>query len=162
MIGAGIAYVLGNPPVFLFAAAILIAWARRGPGSFHARLLDWLLLLSVGVQGIWAGVFHLFFPAVAAASIGWRTSPFQFEIGVADAAIGIAAIVSVRRGVDFKAAIVWVVVLFNLGVAFGHLRQAYSAHDYAPNNFGPLLIVTLLLAALLPWLLGRVRAEGAR
>lgn len=161
MIGSGIAYVLGHLPVILFVAAFAMAWARRGAGSFQARLLDWLLLLAVGVQGIWAGFFHIFFPEVAAASIGWQVSPFQFEIGVADAAIGVAAVVSFRRGLEFKAAIVWVIVLFNIGVAIGHLRDAFAAGNFAANNFGALLILTIVLAVLLPWLLGRVRAERA-
>jgi hypothetical protein len=43
---------------------------------------------------LWAGLFHVFFPHVAAASIGWEVSPFQFEVGVADIAIGLTAIAS--------------------------------------------------------------------
>ena len=53
------------------------------------RLLAWILLLPIGVTGLWAGVSHVFFPAVAAAHIGWQTSPFQFEVGMADFAIGV-------------------------------------------------------------------------
>jgi hypothetical protein len=32
---------------------------------------------------VWAGFFHVFFPELAARSIGWAVSPFQFESGVA-------------------------------------------------------------------------------
>ena len=157
MIGAVIAWVLGNLPALLFVAAFVVAALRPGPEPYAARLLGWMLLLSVGVTGIWAGFFHIFAPATAAASIGWQDSPFQYEIGVADAAIGVAAVVSFWRSLDFKAAVVWYIVLFNIGVAIGHLRDAFLSGNTAANNFGALLLVTVLEAALLPWLLGRAR-----
>ncbi|PZQ52468.1 MAG: hypothetical protein DI556_02105 [Rhodovulum sulfidophilum] len=158
MIGAVIKAVLGNLPVLLFAAAFLAAGFRPGPGPFAERLLSWLLLLSVGAQGIWAGFFHVFFPGIAAASIGWQASPFQTEIGIADASIGVAAVVSFWRGLDFKAAVVWTITLFNVGVAIVHLRDALLG-DTSVNNFGPLLGITIALAVLLPWLLTRVRGH---
>jgi hypothetical protein len=43
-----------------------------------------VLLLPIGITGLWAGVSHVFFPATAAAHIGWQVSPFQFEVGMAD------------------------------------------------------------------------------
>ncbi len=158
MIGSAVAFVLGNLPVILFIAAFLVAWSRPGPAPLTERLLDWLLLLSVGVQGIWAGFFHIFFPGMAAGSIGWQASPFETEIGIADAAIGIAAVVSFWRSLDFKAAVVWIIVLFNIGVTLVHLRDAFHGNT-AANNFGVLLAITIILAALLPWLLSRVRAR---
>jgi hypothetical protein len=39
-------------------------------------------------------VFHLFFPSIAAADIGWEVSPFQVEVGMADLAIGATAFAS--------------------------------------------------------------------
>ena len=121
---------------------MLIALLRR-PASFAARLLDWLLLLPVGVGYAWAGFFHVFFPQIAAPgpSAG-SVSPFQFEIGVADLAIGVAAIASFWRSLPFKAAVVLYIVLFNLGVAVGHIRDA-MAGNFAANNFGLLLVVTM-------------------
>ena len=72
--------------------------------------------MPVGVSGLWAAVFHLFFPAIAAADIGWEVSPFQFEVGMADLAIGATACVSFWRNLDFKAAAV-----------DGELRSFFSA-----------------------------------
>ena len=43
----------------------------------------WLMLLFVGVSGLYTGILHLAWPAQAAASIGWATSPFQWEVGMA-------------------------------------------------------------------------------
>lgn len=157
MVGQAIALVLSNVPLILFVLSLAIAALRHEPARLSERLLAWLLLLSVGVSYVWAGTFHVAFPEVAARSIGWQPSPFQFEIGVADIAIGIAAIVSFWRGLDFKAAVVWYIALFSAGVAIGHLRQAITAHDYAANNLGLLLVITVAQMIALPWLLHAVR-----
>jgi hypothetical protein len=65
------------------------------------------------------------FPHIAALSIGWQVSPFQFEIGVVDASIGIVAIVSFWRSLDFKGPVVGYLSLFSIGVASGHFRDAF-------------------------------------
>jgi hypothetical protein len=94
-------------------------------------------------------------PHVAAATIGWQVRPFQFEVGVADIAIGIVAIASFRRGLPFKTAVVGYIVLFYAGVAFGHVHQAIQAQNFAANNFGLLLIMTMAKTVILPLLLWR-------
>jgi hypothetical protein len=142
--------VLTNLSLLLFVAAFVLAGVLRKPARFPARLLNLLLLLSVGVEEVWAGFFHVFFPETAAASIGWQVSPFQFEIGVADLAIGIAAIVSFWRSADFKAAVIVYTVLFYGGVAIGHVHQAISMGNMSANNFGPLLLITVAKIFLLP------------
>ena len=148
--------VLSNLPAVCFGLAILLALLRLDGQPIAARLLDWMLLLPVGVGGVWAGFFHLTFPQMVAQSIGWQPSPFQFEIGVADAAIGVAGIASFWRSLPFKAAVVLYIVLFNFGVAVGHVREA-MAGDFAPNNFGLLLVMTIAEMIILPILLWRAR-----
>ena len=108
MMAETIAFVLRNLPVFLFVAALALAAAWRTGAPVADRLLAWILLLPIGVTGLWAAVFHLFFPQIAAADIGWEPSPFQFEVGVADLAIGATACVSFWRSLEFKAAAVMV------------------------------------------------------
>jgi hypothetical protein len=56
----------------------------HGHGTKVEMLLAWVLLLPIGITGLWAGVSHVFFAATAAAHIGWQVSPFQFEVGTAD------------------------------------------------------------------------------
>ena len=116
-----IAFVLRNLPVFLFVAALVFAWLSRSGLPIADRLLAWILLLPIGVTGLWAAVFHLFFPEIAAADIGWEPSPFQFEVGMADLAMGATACVSFWRSLDFKAAVVIINAIFLLGDAIGHV-----------------------------------------
>jgi len=151
MVKGAIELVLSNLPAILFVAAFVLAAATKSPNYFPARLLGWLLL-SVGIAYAWAGFFHIVFPHIAASSIGWQVSPFQFEIGVADASIGIVAIVSFWRSLDFKGPVVGYLSLFSIGVAYGHFREAIYAGNTAKDNFGLLLVITLVHAVLLPLL----------
>jgi hypothetical protein len=150
MFAAAIKFVLGNLPAILFVASFVSAAVTKSPAYFPARLLGWILLLSIGVESAWAGFFHIFFPHIAASSIGWEVSPFQFEIGVADASIGIVAIVSFWRSLDFRGAVVGYISLFFAGVAIGHVREAVLAGNTSTNNFGLLLVITVIQVVLLP------------
>ena len=94
--------------------------------------------------------FHVLFAHLAAISIGWEVSPFQFEIGIADIAIGVTAIASFWRSWSFKEATILYVNLFYAGVAIGHVREAVISGDYSGNNFGLLLLITVIKVFLLP------------
>ena len=151
-----IAFVLRNLPVFLFVAALALAATVRTGAPAADRFLAWILLLPVGVTGLWAALFHLIFPSIAAADIGWQVSPFQFEVGMADLAIGATACLSFWRNLDFKAAAVMVSSIFFLGDAVGHVKQMMVAGDFAPGNAGvpfysdvalPVLMIVLLIIA---------------
>ena len=100
MMAETIAFVLRNLPVLLFVAALVFAWLSRSGAPIADRCLGWILLLPIGATGIWAAFFHIFFPQIAAADIGWQVSPFQFEVGLADLAIGATACVSFWRSLE--------------------------------------------------------------
>jgi hypothetical protein len=154
MMAETIAFVLRNLPVFLFVAALLFAAVSRSGAPMADRLLAWILLLPIGVTGLWAAAFHLFFPQIAASDIGWEVSPFQFEVGLADLAIGATACVSFWRSLDFKAAAIMASSIFLLGDAVGHVKQMIVAGNFAPGNAGvpfysdiafPVLAIILLI-----------------
>jgi hypothetical protein len=154
MIAQAIGFSVRNLPALLFVIALVVAGLRSGQGSAAHRLLSWILLLPIGVTGLWAGVFHVFFPEIAASHIGWRVSPFQFEVGMADLAIGITACISFWFDLNFKAAIVSVASIFLLGDAVGHVREMMVAGNFAPGNAGvpfymdiicPLLAIALVI-----------------
>jgi hypothetical protein len=46
------------------------------------------------VSGIVLGSGHLFTPGPVAASIGWPTSRFQWEVGVANIGYGVAGVMA--------------------------------------------------------------------
>lgn len=149
MIAESVAFVLRNLPAFLFVSGVLLAAVRRNSHwSTPERFLSWILLLPLGVTGLWAGLFHLFMPTVAADLIGWQTSPFQFEVGMADLAIGVTAFLSFWCSLPFKAAAVWVSSIFLLGDAIGHVHQMLATSNFAPGNAGVPFLMDVICPAL--------------
>ena len=95
-ISTTIAFVLSNLPAILLVLALAIAALGRDHGGPTHQFLDWILLLPIGVTGLWAALGHLVFPVRVASYIGWQPSPFQFEVGMADLAIGVVACIAFR------------------------------------------------------------------
>lgn len=156
MIASTIRFLLQNLPAVLFVLALVSAAATRREGSAAERFLSWILLLPIGVTGLWAGVFHVFLPERAASLIGWEVSPFQFEVGMADLAIGATACIAFWRDLSFKAGAVCAASVFLLGDAIGHVREMVMAGNFAPGNAGvpfyldilaPLSAIALLFVA---------------
>lgn len=157
MIAETIGFLLRNLPAVLLVIALVVATLRRRRGAAAERYLSWILLLPIGVTGLWAGIAHVFFPATAAAHIGWQVSPFQFEVGMADLAIGVTACIAFWCDLGFKAAAVCAASVFLLGDAVGHVEQMTTAGNFAPGNAGvpfymdvicPVIAVVLLVVAV--------------
>jgi hypothetical protein len=157
MIGETIAFVLSNLPAFLLVLALILGPLVRGQESWAESMLSWILLLPLGITGIWGAIFHVFFAQIAAQDIGWQTSPFQFEVGMADLAVGVTACLAFRRVIAFKEAAVTAASILYLGDAVGHVHQMIAAGNFAPGNAGvpfytdvlsPVIAIVLLLLAL--------------
>jgi hypothetical protein len=63
MVAHIIGFVKSSRPTVCGRAA---AAARGRHGPVAERFLSWILLLPIGITGLWAGAFHVFFPATAA------------------------------------------------------------------------------------------------
>ena len=100
--------------------------------------------LPLGVQSLWAFACHLFIPEQTAAAIGWKTSPFQYEVGVANLGIGIASLYAAFAGFGARAAVAIMATGFLGGAAIGHIRDIASSGDLAPGNAGPILFTDVL------------------
>lgn len=163
MIAQTIAFILRNLPAILFIVAIVMAFIRRDGQNAAERFLSWILLLPIGATGLWAGVSHVFFPTMSAKFIGWQASPFQFEVGMADFAIGVTACIAFWRDLEFKAAAVFAASIFLLGDAFGHVREMLLAGNFSPGNAGVpfyMDVVCPLLSLVLLGLASRRQAIG--
>ena len=146
--------VMTNIPLVMFILALIIPLIKkRNINSNAEKYLSWLLLLSIGVTSLWAGLYHTIWPKTAAEFIGWQSSPFQFEMGMSDIALGIVAIVSFWRPLEFKSAVVmWVSIEF-AGLVYGHFHQLSTTGDHHAGNAGILLGLTIIHVLLLPLLL---------
>ena len=116
---------------------------------FDELALRWMLFLGAGGSVAGASVAHTVFARQTARSIGWETNGFQFELGYASLAMGLAAIYA--STVDEPAA--WVVAsiasgLFLLLAGFNHVFSGAAAsarrparepldHPLADQSFSP-------------------------
>ena len=163
MLEQAIAIFLGGFSVVMLVAAIAIAIltavAHRGKpnGTFVDQLFRWTLLLSVGVQGVYTFIVHVFFPTYAAAGIGWAVSPFQFEVGIANLAVGVLGLIAFWSNFSFRVAASIAAIVWYGGDAIGHVQQMIVADNYEPGNAGPwfwtdvLVPIVLTLCATVIW-----------
>lgn len=148
MIADGIRLFITNLPTVFFVLALVIAALTRHIPQPAERFLSWILV-SMGLEGLWAGGTHVLFPETAARFIGWQVSPFQFEVGMADISLGVIALVAFWQPLAFKAAVVTFSVVYYVGLAYGHFHQIAATGNMAAGNAGMLLVLTVIKPALL-------------
>ena len=143
--------VAKNFSICMLVAAVGLALAnaiwRRGTieGSLTEQLFRWVSLLGAGAVGLFTFACHVFAPEQTAANIGWATSPFQYEVGMADLAIGVLGVVAFWSGLGFRLATTIATICWLGGDAIGHVRQIAIANNYAPGNAGPWLWTDILV-----------------
>lgn len=148
-------------PLIAYAAVLLLSalsFARqpapRRPLDLARALLRYLNLFPVGLMGLWGALGHLVFPAQSAASIGWATSPFQTEVGLANLGMGLAGIIAAFwRDWGFRAAVAVMMAGFLGGAGINHIIQIGKTGNLAAGNAGPILYTDLLTPLLLVILL---------
>jgi len=138
-------------PVLLWAVALGCAGVAvwRGPrpitgGFVIDRLLRYLFVFPLGLQGLWAFAGHVFFPEQAAAAIGWPDSPFQLEVGMANLGIGLASLYAAFKGFDARLAAALAAGAFLIGDGVIHIKQIAATGNLAPGNAGPILVTDFL------------------
>ncbi|REK06725.1 MAG: hypothetical protein DWQ37_22000 [Planctomycetota bacterium] len=131
------------------AVAMARPWRKGTCALFTEELFRWVALLGAGAVGLYTAGMHIFFPKVSAEAIGWATSPFQFEVGMADLTIGVLSVLAFRAGLGFRAAATIAVTVFLGGDAVGHVRQMIVADNFAPGNAGPWFWSDVLVPAIM-------------
>ncbi len=128
----------------LTIAGCLISLLKNRKSLSRQKVIDiilmYLLLIQVGLTGLWAFFGHMFLSDQVARSIGWATgSPFQLEVAMANLAFGILGVLCIffRDGFWLATGIGYAVFLF--GAAFVHIREILTVGNYAVNNAGPFL-----------------------
>lgn len=134
--------------LLLSIAFILLNWVRRKTID-HEVMYQLIALLPLGVTSIYAFIMHAFFPVIAAQAIGWQNSPFQFEVAIANLAIGVIAILSVYQSYGFRLATVIASACWLWGDAIGHLYQILIYQNYTTGNAGSWFYTDMLVPLML-------------
>jgi hypothetical protein len=170
------AYIVSAVPVGLWVAAVVCAGIAilRAPRPITFRLivnklLCYLFVFPLGVQGLWAFFSHVFMSEVAANAIGWEPSPFQYEVGVANLGLALASFYAAFKGFEARAATAIAAACFLAGAGVGHLMDIAQGDNLTPGNAGPILytdfltpIAILVLLLVLPRRAEPVAAETSR
>ena len=152
-----------NLGIVFFCLAVVVAGARvliKRIGNRDGVLEEfyrWITLLPAGLIGIYTFILHAFFPEVAAASIGWKTSPFQYEVAMANLGFGLCCILAFKAGYGFRVATVVGITCWLWGDAVGHIRQMILAHDFSPGNAGSWFWTDVLVPLSLIILMGSMK-----
>ena len=136
----------------VIAASIHLASSprRRSSGAAIAgTYLVYLLVIYVGLMGLLTAYAHVFRPIQTSASIGWSTSPYEYEVGMADLTVGVLGVLCVWLRGNFWLATAIANAVWLLGDAVGHLRQIVVQNNHAANNSGIFLAVEFTMPVLI-------------
>ncbi|MGZ3519702.1 MAG: DUF6790 family protein [Vulcanimicrobiaceae bacterium] len=154
--------LLGNLGTLLFVVALIVAFVKLRRARVGRRVVTWpylfwgeLLFYGVGLSMVYVGLLHAFAQPIAARSIGWEASPFEWELGWAEIGLGVAAMMSLWRGYNTRLTVTIIFAIFSLGAAVQHINQIRCCGNYAPGNAGLILwlgdialpLILLVLAA---------------
>jgi hypothetical protein len=154
--------------VLLGGLALHVTFDRSPLRRTGARVLEltalWFVVVGLGVNGVLAGLVHLGPGAPAAAeSIGWSPSPFQWENGGSDLAVGLAGLaVAWRRFRGGWMSAVIAVAFVQLWLdGIQHVTQWLLHGNTAPDNVGaiPTCFLVPAIAALTTWAARRAAAR---
>ena len=131
--------LLQNLP--FYALLIALVWAfienRKGERPFSQILTGLLLLLPIGVGGLWWFSIELFFPAETARYLGWTESPFERQLAFGDLATAVGGIWAYfRRQYAFSLAAGTIASVYLLGMALYHAIDIFQTGNISVGNMG--------------------------
>jgi hypothetical protein len=134
--------------VLAFAAASIHLALSRDSRSSKAAIartyLLYLLFIYVGLMGLLTAYAHVARPEQTSASIGWSTSPYEYEVGMADLTVGVLGILCLWIRGNFWLATAIANAVWLLGDAIGHIHQMTANNNHAANNSGIFLIAEII------------------
>ena len=134
--------------IAVLSASVHLAFSseRRSNGAAIAgTYLLYLLFFYVGLMGVLTAYAHVFRPVETSASIGWSTSPYEYEVGMADLTVGVLGILCLKFRAGFWLATAVANAVWLLGDAVGHVRQMTLNNNHASNNAGIFLVTEFIM-----------------
>lgn len=153
----GIGMGLMLPGTFV-VAWILALTGTEAPGAVSGEATDinslrWMLFFT-GIIFLVSAFMHSVLAKKTAASIGWTTNGFQYEIAFVSLGMGLACLYAGQNSKEAWIAVTIPTVTFLFLAGVNHLIEVVREKNYAPNNtliliwdFGmPISLVALLFA----------------
>lgn len=161
-------WMFGGIVFWLSLPLLAVVQARAGGSPARAEILRtvllYLLVLGLGVTGVWGFVGHRFLSDDVARSIGWATgSPFQHELAFYHLGMGVVGLLCYWIRDHFWVAAGITPSIFALGAGTVHVQELLLRENWSPGNWGPgvlfgNLLIPLTVLGLVAWY---ARSEGA-
>jgi hypothetical protein len=123
---------------------VLSPTSRTNKAAIARTYLLYLLFVYVGLMGLLTAYAHVFRPIETSASIGWSTSPYEYEVGMADLTVGTLGVLCLWLRGNFWLATAIANAVWLLGDAVGHIRQITINNNHAANNAGIFLVAEIV------------------
>lgn len=151
MFAQGIAGLLNHFSLVMLILALVISFFSGIVSAIpiNEQMFRWVALLAVGFTGVFTFIMHAFFPETSAAAIGWSTSPFQYEVAIADLTVGVLGLVAFNASVGFRAATVVADIIWQWGDAIGHIHQMITEHNFSSGNAGSWFWLDIIIPLIL-------------
>lgn len=139
----------------LFLAAIVVQFTG-GPGhDWRPVLVQNAVIYMIGWAGIGAAISHMFFGQKISRTIGFQNNAYEFEVGAASLATGVAGLLAASYGSEYWFAVILISSIFRITCGFGHIRSIVTDHNFAINNtlilFVNFVVPAFLLFAYFAW-----------
>jgi hypothetical protein len=125
---------------------------RSSRAAITGTYLLYLLFFYVGLMGVLTAYGHVFRPVETSASIGWSTSPYEYEVGMADLTVGVLGVLCLKFRGNFWLATAIANAVWLLGDAIGHVRQMILSNNHAANNSGIFLVTEFIMPLVILFL----------
>jgi hypothetical protein len=139
--------------LLLASIHLMVSSKRRSSRrSIAETYLIYFLFFYVGVMGVLTAYAHVFRPLQTSASIGWSTSPYEYEVGMADLTVGVLGVLCLWIRGNFWLATAIANAVWLLGDAIGHIREVTIHNNHAVNNSGIFLYAEIITPVLILFL----------
>lgn len=142
------------PVIWLLLAVVGATIKNRHTTSPAARLETWQRWwagAALGGGSLWMVISFFTIPGVMSEAIGFRQTPFEFEIGCANLCLTVLAFraASAKASNRERLTVGLGAGMFLWGADLGHLYQFFVKGDHAPGNTGGVLLYDLLIPAVM-------------
>ncbi|GEM_PF-966703 len=142
--------------IILFIISILPIIFGGLSGDWQRQVLLNAIVYMIGWAGIGSGISHIFFGKKISESIGFKSDPYEFEVGFAGLSFGIVGVLAPYYNTDFWLAIILVSSIYRIGCGIGHIKQMIISKNYAINNtailFPDFIVPAFLLFGYFSWI----------